>query len=80
MTTASTLEGARAFSDQVEQISDSSRPGLSRLSTPYSRSRRKKDVDARDERGHDEREGDSTISKSALDTKQWAVDGLGESP
>jgi hypothetical protein len=42
-----------AFYDYVEHIPRESWPGLSRPSTPCLLIRRKKDVDARDKRGHD---------------------------
>ena len=44
---------ARAFYDYVEAIPQESWPGLSQPSTPCLLICRKKDVDARDERGHD---------------------------
>ena len=53
---------SRALYDYVEHILQESWPGLSRPSTPCLLSCRKKDVDARDKRGHDAEESDSIIS------------------
>jgi hypothetical protein len=60
--TATRLIGLRAFYDYVEHIMQESRPGLSRPSTPCLLICRKKDVDARDKRGHDAGERDSIMS------------------
>jgi hypothetical protein len=57
---------AAADSGYVETVFRESWPGLSRPSTPCVLDCWKKDVDARDKRGHDGGEGDSITSESAL--------------
>jgi hypothetical protein len=50
-------------------------PGLSRPSTSCLPKRRKKGVDARDERGHDDGECDSIASEHGL---EWAAENRSE--